>query len=587
MSGQIPQSFIADLLAKTDIVDVIGTRISLRRAGANFVACCPFHQEKTPSFTVSAVKQFYHCFGCAESGDAIHFLTEYEGLSFVEAIEVLASRAGLTVPTDEKDKTVKAKYTAIYQAITEASAFYQGQLRRHPTAPKVHDYLKNRGVTGEIAKAFSLGFAPPGWDTLTHHFSDKPATLEALLGAGLIIKKEGGGYYDRFRDRILFPIHDRRGRVVGFGGRVMDPKQEPKYLNSPETAIFNKRNELYGLFEARKGNRSLSSLLVVEGYMDVVSLAQFGIQDCAATLGTALTEQQVDLLFRQASELIFCFDGDKAGREAAKRSLPLILPHMKEGRRVRFIVLPAKEDPDSYVRQVGRKGFLEAIEKAVPLSDFLFNSLSANLDLHHLDSRAQLVTLAKPLLNLLPSGVFQQMLYARLAEIAGISTDILEGKTGNKNKKTWSNAKVLKPQRLPPTPAFQATAMLLEERGLISRVGEIDKLRNVDMPGANLLCAIIEILSQDTNISYEEIAGKLSADDSSQFSCEDLKMIAASVPIAGIELEFLGALQRVRERAREQVMELLLQKAKVDALSLAEKVQLKDLLGQKDKNRVD
>jgi len=586
MPGQIPQAFVSDLLAKTDIVDVIGSRLSLRRAGTNFVACCPFHHEKTPSFTVNSVKQFYHCFGCAESGDAIQFLTEYEGLNFVEAIETLASRLGLSVPLDETEKEARAKYTVIYQAIQEASNFYQSQLRRHPIAPKVHDYLRSREVTGEIAKSFSLGFAPPGWDNLVNHFAEKPTVLAALLGAGLIIKKEQGGYYDRFRDRLLFPIHDRRGRVVGFGGRVMDNTQEPKYLNSPETAIFSKGQELYGLFEARKGNRALDNLLVVEGYMDVVSLAQFGIKNCAATLGTALTEKQVDILFRQVKELIFCFDGDKAGREAAKRSLPLILPHMKEGRRVRFMILPTTDDPDSYVRRVGRKGFLEALEKSVPLSEFLFDSLSANLDLHHLDSRAQLVTLAKPLIQLLPSGVFQQMLYARLAEIAGISADTLHGGRATYKAKAPKVNQRPAPQ-LPPTPAYQACAMLLADRHLLSIVGDINELRRIEMPGVNLLCAIIEMLLLDPNIPSEEVWGKLPPVDLSQFSHKDLQLMAASIPAAGMEQTFLGALQRMREQAVEQATECLLQKAKIGVLSETEKAQLKELLGRKQQNRVD
>lgn len=588
MTGQIPQAFIEDLLSRTDIVDIIGSRITLRRAGANQVTCCPFHSEKTPSFTVSSAKQFYHCFGCGASGDAIQFLTEYEGLSFVEAVEDLASRAGLSVPTDKKDKETTARYTAVYQILSAAADFYQQQLRHHPLAPKAHEYLKSRGFTGKIAKEFGLGLASPSWDGLVSHLGKTSSAIESLLAAGLILKKENGGYYDRFRDRILFPIRDRRGRVVGFGGRVFEGGGEPKYLNSPETLVFNKRNELYGLYEARKGNRALTSLLVVEGYLDVVSLSQFGIKNIVATLGTALTEKHVEVLFKQVSELVFCFDGDKAGKEAAKKSLPLILPQIKEGRRVRFMLLPEKEDPDSYVRKVGRPGFIEAIGKAKHLSDFLFESLTEHLDLHHLDSRAQLITTAKPLLNLLPAGILREMLFARLAELANVETAIATGRGTTSKQKTWGSPKKwVKPRTLPPTPAHRAIALLLRERTLISFINNPNLFRDISVVGADLFCAIVEVLRSDPNIESTEIGSKLPPEYFSQFSYEGLSIIADSIPAGGIEQEFIGALERLRESAEERAVELLLAKAKTGVLSEEEKAHLKNLLEQKEKNRVD
>ncbi len=586
MTGQIPQSFIEELLARTDIVEIIGGRISLRRAGANFIACCPFHQEKTPSFTVSTTKQFYHCFGCGVSGDAIQFLTEHDGLHFVEAVETLASRAGLAMPIETQESNQTARSTPVYEILAIAAAFYQTQLRTHAMAEKAHQYLKKRGLTGQIAKQFGLGFAPPGWDALVKQLGTDQTRIDALILAGLVVKKEAGRYYDRFRDRILFPIRDRRGRVVGFGGRVMGSEGEPKYLNSPETLVFNKGSELYGLYEARLGNRTLTSLLVVEGYMDVVSLAQFGIKNVVATLGTAVTEKQVDALFRQASELIFCFDGDKAGQAAAKRALPLILPHMKEGRRVRFMLLPAGEDPDSLVRKLGQVAFLDRVERASLLSDFLFEDLTAHLDLHHLDSRAQLVTMAKPLIKLVPPGVLQQMLYDRLAELAGVNSQVVQKKYGNQKKNTLSN-RTVRELALPPSPAYQLVAMMLEHRELVLKAGESTEFRGLEIAGANLLCATIEILRFDSTIGIEAFKEQLPESCVSQFSYDALKRIVDRIPLGGVDQEFLGALQNLRGAAQEQAMESLLIKAKTGVLSTDEKAQLKNLLAQREKNRVD
>jgi DNA primase len=588
MTGQIPQSFIENLLARTDIVELISGRVTLRRAGANYVARCPFHTEKTPSFSVSPSKQFYHCFGCGASGDAIRFLTEFEGLHFVEAVESLASRAGLSVPVENSsgEFNTKTSYTAVYAILSEAEAFYQKCLAQHREATKVHNYLKGRGLTGRSAKQFCLGFAPPEWDALVKHLGTNSTRLEELVLAGLAVKKEKGGFYDRFRDRVLFPIRDRRGRVIGFGGRIIGSEGEPKYLNSPETPVFNKGNELYGLYEARLGNRSLSNFIVVEGYMDVVMLAQAGIKNVVATLGTAFTEKQVDVLFRQVSELIFCFDGDKAGKTAAKRALPLILPHMKEGRRVRFMLLPEGEDPDSFVRKMGSAAFLDRVERAMPLSDFLFDQLSAQLDLQHLDGRAQLITVAKPLLKLVPAGVLQQMLYERLAELAGVNVEMIQG-TGNKRKNLVSNKSFIKSTPLPPTAAYRAVAMLLKHRFLLKGIGSIQEFQKADTPGTVLLCAIIGILSADPTISTEAIPNRLPEDCVSQFSLDALQAIVGSIPEEGIEQEFLGALQRLRERTQEQNLEFLLKKAKTAALSLEEKAHLKDLLDQKQKTWVD
>jgi DNA primase len=588
MAGHIPQSFIEDLLARVDITEIIGGRISLRRAGANYIAKCPFHTENTPSFTVNPTKQFYHCFGCGVTGDALRFLTEHDGLHFVEAVETLASRVGLTVPTEKNEQQNAAtRYAAIYAILAEASQFYREQLRKHPAAKKVHQYLKSRGLKGEIAKQFGLGYAPQAWDSLVNHLGTNEARLKDLMSAGLVIQKNNEDrYYDRFRERIIFPIHDRRGRVVGFGGRIIGKEGEPKYLNSPETPVFHKGGELYGLYEARTQYRSLNNLIVVEGYLDVVSLAQWGVKNSVAALGTALTEKHIKALFAQTSEVIFCFDGDKAGKEAARRTLPLILPHMKEGRRVKFVVLPEGEDPDSYVQKEGPVAFLDRIQRASSLSDFIFESFSAGLDLNHLDSRAQLVTLTKPLIGLLPNGVFQQMMYDRLAELTHVDSAVVQGKRARAPWVTRRKERI-KPQVLPPSPAHRAAVILLKNRELLALIEGIDEFCRADTPGTSLLCAIIKVLQEEQNISAETLVERLTQDCIGQFTLKDLHGISDFVPEAGVQQEFLGALQRLRERAKEQAMESLLMKAKMDVLTLEEKAHLRNLLEQREKNRSD
>ncbi|MEK6771534.1 MAG: DNA primase, partial [Pseudomonadota bacterium] len=351
MAGRIPREFIDELLNRVDIVEVIDARVPLKKAGKDYKACCPFHDEKTPSFTVSQTKQFYHCFGCGKNGSAIGFLMDYENLSFPEAVTDLAQRVGLTVPTEASGTAAPDSGShALLDLLNEAGRFYRNQLRSHPSAGKAIDYLKGRGLSGEITQSFGIGYAPEGWDNLTKVLGKDDPTRDQLVAAGLAAKKEGGGYYDRFRNRVIFPIHDHRGRIVGFGGRVMDPKDEPKYLNSPETALFHKGRELYGLFRARDAIKKSGRVLVVEGYMDVVALAQHGIDYAVATLGTAATRDHLDRLYRHAPEVVFCFDGDRAGREAAWRALETTLPLLHEGRQASFLFLPEGEDPDTLVR---------------------------------------------------------------------------------------------------------------------------------------------------------------------------------------------------------------------------------------------
>ncbi|NIP82922.1 MAG: DNA primase, partial [Gemmatimonadetes bacterium] len=352
MAGRIPRQFIDDLLSRVDIVDVVDEYVPLKKGGKDHKACCPFHNEKTPSFTVSADKQFYHCFGCGAHGTAIGFLMEYAHMDFVEAVEDLAARAGLEVPREAGSGQREESLQPIYDILARASAWYQKQLRQHPEAGSAKDYLKGRGLSGEIAAQFQLGFAPTGWDNLLGAIGATDAERALMARAGLLVDKGGGGFYDRFRGRVIFPILDRRGRTIGFGGRVLGD-DTPKYLNSPESAIFHKGRELYGLYQARKAAGKPERLIVVEGYMDVVALAQHGIRNAVATLGTAATEAHLEQLFRVSQDVVFCFDGDEAGRRAAWRALETALPAMHDGRQAFFMFLPEGQDPDSLVRERG------------------------------------------------------------------------------------------------------------------------------------------------------------------------------------------------------------------------------------------
>jgi len=422
--SMIPKSFVQELLNRVDIADVIESHLPLKRAGTNLVACCPFHSEKTPSFTVSPTKQFYHCFGCGAHGSALGFLMEYSGLSFVEAVKDLAQRAGMPVPEIQRE----ARATAASEVSSEdlgavlqrAAAFYKAELKKCERAVV---YLKGRGLTGEIAARFGLGFAPAGWQPLNATFPDY--TAKALVEAGLVIQGDEGKRYDRFRDRIMFPIVSQRGQVIGFGGRVLD-KSEPKYLNSPETPLFEKGRELYGLFQARQGIREAGRAIVVEGYMDVVALAQFGVGYAVATLGTATTPWQVQKLLRQTDEVVFCFDGDAAGRRAAWRALENTLEQLQDGKQVRFLFLPAEHDPDSYLRAHGRAAFESLLADALPLSVFALKELSAQVDMSTAEGRAGFLQAAKPLVKALAAPMLGLMLRKRVAELAGITQDELE-----------------------------------------------------------------------------------------------------------------------------------------------------------------
>ena len=402
----IPNDFIQTLLARVDIVEVVDRLVPLKKAGANYVACCPFHSEKTPSFSVSPTKQFYHCFGCGAHGTAIGFLMEYAGKTFPDAVDDLARDAGLTVPRVERagDQERREAEADLTEHLLVAAKFYRAELKQ---SPRAIDYLKGRGLTGAIAARFGLGYAPDGWQSLERAFPkyDDPA-LEA---AGLVIAGEGGKRYDRFRDRVMFPIHDTRGRVIGFGGRVLD-RGEPKYLNSPETPVFSKGRELYVLFQARGAIREASYVVVVEGYMDVVALAQHGVGNAVATLGTSTTPVHAQKLFRLTDTVVFCFDADNAGRKAAWRALENTLPMLADGKNAKFLFLPEGEDPDDFVRKRGKAAFEGLVSSAVPLSEFLLSTLVAAHPPASAEGRAALVAAAKPHLAAINAPVLAALL---------------------------------------------------------------------------------------------------------------------------------------------------------------------------------
>lgn len=580
MAGRIPQAFIDELLSRIDIVDVIDARVPLKKAGREYKACCPFHSEKTPSFTVSQVKQFYHCFGCGQHGTAISFLMDYEHMDFVEAIEELAHQAGLEVPHEQGAAPVRTDSTQpLYGLLERVSTYYREQLRAHDQAQRAVDYLKRRGLTGEIAARFSIGYAPPGWENLAQALHADAATHKQLLELGLTIRRDDGkGAYDRFRDRVMFPIRDRRGRTIGFGGRVLDDGT-PKYMNSPESAVFHKGQELYGLYEARKAVRRLERILVVEGYMDVVALAQFGIDNAVATLGTATTREHLERLYRTVPEVVFCFDGDRAGREAAWRALENALPVLSDGREARFLFLPEGEDPDTLVRQTGKDGFEQRIGSAMHLSDFFFERLSAQLDLGSIDGRARLVAAARPLLATLPDGTFRMLMSNRLEEIAGAKPGTLAGHLGLPRETQVNTPPPARPRRSGDShsPVRDAISILLHQPSLARQIASPPFAEPVDVPGVALLEELLELLHQQPLASTGAILEHWRGRDEARH----LARLASWTPVSE-DLDLLPDLQRafvqIRRMHIEQRIEALENKHKTQKLSEQERLEYGKLL---------
>ncbi|MEN8762094.1 MAG: DNA primase [Thiogranum sp.] len=577
MAGRIPQSFIDDLLNRVDIVEVIDARVSLKKAGREYQACCPFHNEKTPSFTVSPGKQFYHCFGCGAHGSAVGFLMDYEHLEFPDAIEELARSVGMEVPHEAASgHRTDQRSNDHYSLLERAERFYRNQLRDHAKAANAVDYLKERGLSGDIAATFGLGYAPPGWDSLLRHLGSDSATQKAAVELGLLVQKDHNRLYDRFRDRIMFPIRDRRGRTIGFGGRVLG-NDTPKYMNSPESPLFHKGRELYGLFEARKANQKLERLLVVEGYMDVVALAQFGLTHAVATLGTATTADHLERLYRTVKEVVFCFDGDAAGRRAAWRALENALPVLRDGREARFLFLPDGEDPDSLVRRIGKQEFQQKTVDSIPLSQYFLESLSQQVDTRSVDGRAHLVELARPLLQKLPDSVFRDLMLGQLAQLSGLPAQQLEKRVFATTQPKPAQPPRQRPHDSSRSPVRVAIRLLLEQPELCAQVKRPCGFEDLELPGIPLLVELLEILWQHPHLSTGGIL-EYWRDRPEQHHLAKLATLPLELPEDGFGEEFCGAVQRLKEQRTRQRSEQLLFKDQESGLTESEKTELKQLL---------
>ncbi len=580
MSGLIPQHFIDDLIARADIIEVLGRRIELKKAGREFKACCPFHDEKTPSFTVSPAKGFYHCFGCGEHGTALGFLMKYDHMEFVEAVESLAGMMGIEVPREESQRPAR-RYDELFELLQKVEQHYQRELRNHQPAV---DYMKARGIDGVTAKRFGIGYAPSGWSHLLDKFGTSKEAIDRLLAVGLVIRKDNGKHYDRFRERIMFPIRDSRGRCIGFGGRVME-QEEPKYLNSPETVLFHKGRELYGLYEARQAIRNIERLVVVEGYMDVIGLARHGIDFAAATLGTATTDEHLNRLFRVSDEVHFCFDGDRAGRAAAWRALETALPQIREGRQVRFVFLPDGQDPDSYVQNDGADAFEEALDRALALSDFLVEELASQVDMNSLDGRARLAELAKPLVRKIPPGVYKELLIERLAESVGLAAakleailtkDPLEGARAARREGIGGLRHQSRPSAGKPNIVRYAISLLLHHPAAADKL-DVEQLAGVSKPGTELLRDLIETVQAEPTMTT---AGLLERWRTHEEGRHLGKLAAVELPAAedfdaAAELEQCVA-QLALAGKRERVY-FLIEKERLSSLSDAERSELREI----------
>lgn len=561
----IPEAFIQELLNRVDIVDVVDRSVPLKKAGANYSACCPFHNEKSPSFTVSPTKQFYHCFGCGAHGTAIGFLMEHMGLSFVEAVHELAKSVGMIVPQEKRDpdKPQQKAMLGLQEILQRASNFYRQELKK---SPRAIEYLKGRGLSGQIAARFQMGYAPPGWQNLETVFDDYNA--EALKTAGLVVENEQGRRYDRFRDRIMFPIHDQKGQVIGFGGRIINAAEGedgPKYLNSPETPLFQKGHELYGLFLARKAIRDAGRALVVEGYMDVVALAQYGIEYAVAALGTATTPYHITKLMRQTDEIVFCFDGDAAGRKAAWRAAMNALPALTDGLKLSFLFLPKEHDPDSYVREFGKDAFETAMKSALPLSQYLVQHLSEENSLQSQEDKVRFLNEAEPILKQIQAPRLALLLRKRIAELAGISLDEMQGmiKLPDVNRRAPQAAP--RQTRTPISLHRRFVLMLLMRPDLASQEdllwakgsGEEDVLvrSSLEVALANPKSNPAALVHELQNKADERLLREIQ---------RELNLLDENLDLA---LEFEGARKQIRDMYQQRAEGQLLDKIKEKSLS--------------------
>ncbi len=567
MRGLIPDSFIDELLARVDIVDVIERRVPLKKAGREWTACCPFHNERSPSFSVSPAKQFFHCFGCGAHGSAIKFVMDYDRLEFPDAVEELAQTVGMTVPREGgRQAAPREDKTDLYTLLDAAASWYESELPRNTEAQA---YCRKRGLDADTIRRFRLGWAPAGYDGVIKSLGTDPRRMNLLSEAGMVASNEKGSKYDRFRERLMFPILDRRGRVIAFGGRVLSSEQSPKYLNSPETPLFHKGRELFALWQVKQANQSLARIVVVEGYMDVIALHQAGLPIAVATLGTATTPEHTELLFRAAPDVVFCFDGDRAGRAAAWKALESALPRLRDGRQAYFLFLPDGEDPDSLVRKEGRGGFDKRIREAMPLSDYFFHELSHDVDMASLDGRARLAERARPLIAKLPDGAFRDLMAQELEKRSGARALLPPDPAAQRA--------VQRPMAVQRSLVRSAISLLLAQPALAEQVQPPYRFLRLDKPGVELLAELLDLVRARPGINPAMLVEHFA--ERPEYPSLQRLMAASVVGEADAQgAEFLDALQRMEDQATTQRRDALTAKSREGVLDSAEKAELRALL---------
>lgn len=578
MAGHIPRSFIDDLLARLDIVDIIDARVKLKKKGKNYGACCPFHNEKTPSFSVSQEKQFYHCFGCGVHGNAIDFIMEFERLEFVEAIEELASFLGLDVPREQRSGEISTAPRAnteqkrnLYDLMGGISQFYRSQLKIAANKPAI-EYLKNRGLSGEIVQKFGIGYVADEWDLVRKNFGQQKEAQDMLVTGGMLIENDKGNRYDRFRGRVMFPIRDRRGRVIGFGGRVLEDGT-PKYLNSPETPIFHKGKELYGLYEVLQAYREPPQVLVVEGYMDVVALAQYGVDYSVASLGTSTTGDHIQMLFRQTSTVVCCYDGDRAGKEAAWRALENALEYLKTGNTLKFLFLPDGEDPDSYIREHGKAAFEQLVQNATPLSTYLFDNL---IEIHKLnlgtnEGKSALRAHASALINKIPDSYFQELLEKLLDERTGFDNQLRRARVHTQNPTPQPH------KELKRTPMREVIALLIQNPSYADMVPDLSSVKGLPLPGLSLFVEVLDKCHAHPHINTGQL---LEHWRDNKHEALLSRLASWEIPLDEDNQEdiFLDSLDKILAQCVEKQIENLQAKARSVGLSAEEKRELLALM---------
>ncbi|PME29280.1 DNA primase [Vibrio sp. 10N.286.55.E10] len=578
MAGHIPRSFIDDLLARLDIVDIVDARVKLKKKGKNYGACCPFHNEKTPSFSVSQEKQFYHCFGCGVHGNAIDFIMEFERLDFVEAIEELASFLGLDVPREQRSGEISTAPRAnseqkrnLYDLMGGISNFYRSQLKISANKPAI-DYLKNRGLSGEIVQKFGIGYVADEWDLVRKNFGQQKEAQDMLVTGGMLIENDKGNRYDRFRGRVMFPIRDRRGRVIGFGGRVLEDGT-PKYLNSPETPIFHKGKELYGLYEVLQAYREPPQILVVEGYMDVVALAQYGVDYSVASLGTSTTGDHVQMLFRQTSTVVCCYDGDRAGKEAAWRALENALEYLKTGNTLKFLFLPDGEDPDSYIREHGKAAFEQLVQNATPLSTYLFDNLIEihKLNLGTTEGKSALRAHASALINKIPDSYFQELLEKLLDERTGFDNQLRRARVHTQNPTPQPH------KELKRTPMREVIALLIQNPSYADMVPDLSSVKGLQLPGLSLFVEVLDKCHAHPHINTGQL---LEHWRHTKHEALLSRLASWEIPLDEDNQEdiFLDSLDNILAQCVEKQIENLQAKARSVGLSAEEKRELLALM---------